>query len=388
MRRLIASESVTEGHPDKICDRISDEILDALLRSDKDSRSACECCCKGNFLLIMGEVTSKAEIDYEKIARDAIKNIGYDREELGFDYKNCRIKLLIDKQSPDIARGVDSSLEHGTTKADFDEIGAGDQGMMFGYATNETDTLMPLPVALAHGLAEKLAEVRKNGGLDFLRPDGKAMVAVEYEDDKPKRVDTVVLSAQHDDTVDIGTLREKIMSRVIKAVIPAEYTDGDTKYYINPTGRFVVGGPEGDSGLTGRKIIVDTYGGVVPHGGGAFSGKDATKVDRSAAYFARYVAVNLVSAGLCDRCEIRLAYVIGKANPVSVDVDTFGTGKLPDDVLTEIVRNNFDFRPKAIIENLGLKAPIFAKTADYGHFGHKEYSWEKPDKAEILKKYV
>jgi len=388
MRRFFTSESVTEGHPDKVCDRISDSILDAILAQDKNARVACECCCTENFLLIMGEITTTAKVDVAEIARKTIKEIGYDKPEYGFDYKTAEIKVLLNTQSPDIALGVDNSMEEKEGGNDFDKIGAGDQGLMFGYASDETEEYMPLAIVLSHRLCKRLAEVRKNGELSYLRPDGKAQVTVEYDGSTPVRVDAVVLSTQHNPDVDMEVLRADMLEKVIKKIIPSKFIDGNTKYYINPTGRFVIGGPKGDSGLTGRKIIVDSYGGYIPHGGGCFSGKDATKVDRSATYYARYVAKNLVAAGLCKECEIQIAYAIGKANPVSVDVNTHGTGKLDDAKISEIVKKVFDFRPMAIISNLGLNAPQFAVTANYGHFGNPAYRWEQTDKTEELKRFI
>lgn len=388
MKRLFTSESVTEGHPDKVCDQISDAILDAILAEDKNARVACECCCTENFLLIMGEITTVAKVDVEKVARDTIRKIGYNKEEYGFSADDAEIKVLLNRQSPDIALGVDNSLEEKAGGSDFDKIGAGDQGLMFGFASDETEEYMPLAMVLSHKLCKRLAEVRKEGKFSYLRPDGKAQVTVEYDDDVPVRVDAVVLSTQHDPDVDMEVLRKDMLEEVIKKAIPAKYLDEDTKYYINPTGRFVVGGPKGDSGLTGRKIIVDTYGGFIPHGGGCFSGKDPTKVDRSATYYARYVAKNIVAAGLAKYCKIQVAYAIGKANPVSVDINTHGTGKLTDERLSEVVKKVFDFRPLAIISNLKLNAPQFEKTASYGHFGNPEFSWEKTDKTEELKKYL
>ncbi|HOO22569.1 MAG TPA: methionine adenosyltransferase [Clostridia bacterium] len=385
MKRLFTSESVTEGHPDKICDRISDSILDAILAQDKNARVACECCCTTNFLLIMGEVTTTAKIDVEKIARDTIKDIGYDKDEYGFNYKNVEIKVTLNKQSPDIAMGVDASLEGRSTQELLDKTGAGDQGMMFGYATNETEQFMPLAIVLSHKICERLAEVRKNGTLSYLRPDGKAQVTVEYDDDEVARVDTIVVSAQHDPDVDIEKMRLDIIEKVVKPVVDENLIDEHTKFYINPTGRFVVGGPMGDSGLTGRKIIVDTYGGYAPHGGGCFSGKDPTKVDRSAAYYARYAAKNLVASGICSRCQICVAYAIGKANPVSIDVNTFGTGVVDDDRIIEIVKDVFDFRPQAIINNLKLTEPQYALSSSYGHFGRDTFNWERIDKAEEIR---
>lgn len=388
MRRLFTSESVTEGHPDKVCDQISDAILDAILKEDKNARVACECCCTENFLLIMGEITTTAKVDVEKVARETIKKIGYDKPEYGFDYNTVRIEVLLNTQSPDIAMGVDSSMERRAGGDDFDRIGAGDQGLMFGFATDETEEYMPLAIVLSHKLCKILADKRKSGEIPYLRPDGKAQVTVEYDGNTPSRVDAVVLSTQHDSDVDIEVLRKDMLEKVIKEGIPEKYLDENTKYYINPTGRFVVGGPKGDSGLTGRKIIVDTYGGFIPHGGGCFSGKDPTKVDRSATYYARYVAKNVVAAGLCKQCEIQIAYAIGKANPVSVDINTHGTGVTDDGRLSEIVKSVFDFRPMAIISNLNLNAPQFAGTASYGHFGNGNYRWEQTDKVEELKKYL
>ncbi len=388
MRRFFTSESVTEGHPDKVCDRISDSVLDAILAQDKNARVACECCCTENFLLIMGEITTTAKVDVAEIARKTIKEIGYDKPEYGFDYKTVEIKVLLNTQSPDIALGVDNSMEEKEGGNDFDKIGAGDQGLMFGYASDETEEYMPLAIVLSHKLCKRLAEVRKNGELSYLRPDGKAQVTVEYDGNTPVRVDAVVLSTQHNPDVDMEVLRADMLEKVIKKSIPSKFIDGNTKYYINPTGRFVIGGPKGDSGLTGRKIIVDTYGGFIPHGGGCFSGKDATKVDRSATYYARYVAKNLVAAGLCKECEIQIAYAIGKANPVSVDVNTHGTGITDDAKISEIVKKVFDFRPMAIISNLKLNAPQFAVTANYGHFGNPAYRWEQTDKTEELKRFI
>lgn len=387
MKRLFTSESVTEGHPDKVCDQISDAILDAILAQDPAARVACECCCTANFLLIMGEITTTAKIDVESIARDTIKKIGYDRTEYGFDYKSCRIEVLLDKQSPDIAMGVNSSTEHRLSLDDFDLTGAGDQGMMFGYATTETEEYMPLAIMLSHRLCKRLAQVRKEKILTGLRPDGKAQVTVEYDGDDVKRVDTVVVSTQHDPDADLAFLRREIIEKVIQNVIPAHLIDGGTKFLINPTGRFVVGGPAGDSGLTGRKLIVDTYGGVIPHGGGSFSGKDATKVDRSAAYYTRYAAKNLVASGICSKCEIQVAYAIGTARPVSVDINTRGTGKTDDGTISEIALKVFDFRPRAIIKNLGLDAPQYSECAAYGHFGREQFAWEKTDKAEEIRSY-
>lgn len=388
MNRLFTSESVTEGHPDKVCDQISDEILDAILEKDCAARVACECCCTEDYLLIMGEITTVAQIDVEKVAREKIKEIGYDKDEYGFNYKTVKIDLRLNKQSPDIAMGVDNSLEHKNGGDKYDLIGAGDQGLMFGFASDETEDYMPLAIVLSHKICKKLADVRKSGEIKYLRPDGKAQVTVEYCDGKPLRVDAIVLSTQHEPDVDMNKLREDMLEKVIKKAVPSELIDGNTKFYINPTGRFVVGGPKGDSGLTGRKIIVDTYGGFIPHGGGCFSGKDPTKVDRSATYYARYVAKNLVAAGICKRCEIQVAYAIGKANPVSVDINTYGTGVKSDEEIAKIVNTVFDFRPLAIIDNLKLNRPQFVATASYGHFGNPDFSWEQTDKAEELKKYL
>ena len=388
MKKFFTSESVTEGHPDKVCDNISDGLLDAILSVDPMARAAIECSAAFDTLLIMGEVTTTAEIDYEKKAREIIKNIGYD---LGtFSYDKCKILVAIHRQSPDIAMGVNASLEK-KTDGDNDEaaqLGAGDQGMMFGYACRETEELMPLTLSLSHKLAKRLTDVRKEGILTYLRPDGKTQVTVEYVDGKAKRVDTVVVSSQHDGEVRQETLRVDIKKFVIDEIIPAELMDENTKIYINPTGRFEIGGPEGDSGLTGRKIIVDTYGGRCAHGGGAFSGKDPTKVDRSAAYYCRYIAKNLVAAGLADEVEIQVAYAIGVATPVSVFVDSHGTGKIDDEKLAEVIAKEFDLRPYAIISTLDLRQPVFAQTAAYGHFGREGFAWEKTDKAESLKKYL
>ena len=386
---LFTSESVTEGHPDKICDRISDGVLDAILAQDKNARVACETCATTGMVLIMGEITTTANVDIPAIARDVIKETGYDNSDYGFDYKTCAILTTLDKQSPDIAMGVDNALE-GRDNNEFD-TGAGDQGMMFGYACDETKELMPLTISLAHALSKKLTAVRKSGEIPYLLPDGKTQVTVEYnEDGTPSRIDTVVVSSQHKADVTQEQLRADIIEKVIKTTVPASLLDENTKMLINPTGRFVVGGPQGDSGLTGRKIIVDTYGGVGRHGGGAFSGKDPTKVDRSAAYAARYVAKNIVAAGLADKCEIQLSYAIGVARPTSIMVDTFGTGVLEDDKLVEIIRENFDLRPAGIIQMLDLRRPIYKQTAAYGHFGRNDLDlpWEKLDKAETLKKYL
>ncbi len=388
MKRFFTSESVTEGHPDKVCDQISDAVLDSILAVAPESRVACETVVTTGMVLVMGEVTTSATLDIPTIVRNTVKEIGYTNPESGFDYRSCSVLVTLDRQSADIAMGVDSSLEHKDNGADYDRIGAGDQGMMFGYACNETAELMPMPIMLAHKLSQKLTEVRKSGALDFLRPDGKSQVTIEYDGDKVKRVDAVVLSTQHSEDVSIEELRSSLKELVIDVVIPAELMDSDTKIYINPTGRFVIGGPQGDSGLTGRKIIVDTYGGYAPHGGGAFSGKDPTKVDRSAAYYARYVAKNIVASGLADKCELQLAYAIGKAQPVSILVNTFGTGKLADDVLVEALPTIFDFRPKAIIDALDLTKPQYKKTASYGHFGRDCFSWEKTDKIAELKRLI
>lgn len=386
MKRFFTSESVTEGHPDKVCDRIADGILDELLKQDKFTRSAVECCAAYDTLFITGEVTSKAKVDYKKVARDAIKEIGYDFG--GFAFDKCDIIEKIHGQSPDIALGVDSSLENKSGGELFDLIGAGDQGLMFGYACRETKELMPLPIVLAHRLAFALTAARKEGRLKYLRPDGKTQVTVEYDGNKPVRVDTIVVSTQHTEEVAQEEIAEGIKKEVIGRAVPAEYLDKNTKYFINPTGRFLIGGPEGDSGLTGRKIVVDTYGGRCAHGGGSFSGKDSTKVDRSATYMARYLSKNVVAAGLADEIEVQIAYAIGVANPVSVFVNTFNTGKLPDDKIAEIIQKEFDLRPAAIIETLGLRNPIYAKTSSYGHFGREGFPWEKCDRVEALKKYL
>ena len=391
---LFTSESVTEGHPDKICDAISDAILDALMEQDPMSRVACETAVTTGLVLVMGEITTKAYVDIQKIVRETIREIGYDRAKYGFDCDTCGVITAIDEQSPDIAMGVDRALEakeHTMSDEEIDAIGAGDQGMMFGYATNETEEYMPYAIAMAHKLVRRLTEVRKNGTLTYLRPDGKSQVTVEYgEDGKPKRLEAVVISTQHDAAVTQEQIHEDIKKYVIDAVVPADMMDENTKIYINPTGRFVIGGPQGDSGLTGRKIIVDTYGGYARHGGGAFSGKDCTKVDRSAAYAARYVAKNIVAAGLADKCEIQLSYAIGVAHPTSIMVDTKGTGRLSDEKLVEIIRENFELRPAGIIKMLDLRRPIYKQTAAYGHFGRNDLDlpWEKLDKVDLLKAYL
>ena len=389
MKKFFTSESVTSGHPDKLCDRISDAVLDEFLKQDKKARVACECSAAKNFLLIMGEITSTAKVDVKEVAKRVIKETGYDFKGSAFSSDNVEIAVKLNKQSPDIAMGVDNSLEAKDKSSDeFDKIGAGDQGIMFGYAVRETEELMPLPVMLSHKMCERLEFVRKSGLLPYLRPDGKGQITVEYDGGTIKRVDTVVLSSQHDESVTTDKLREDLKKFVIDAVIPKNLLDDNTKFYINPTGRFEIGGPEGDSGLTGRKIIVDTYGGKAPHGGGSFSGKDPTKVDRSATYMARYVAKNLVASGLCDECLIQVAYAIGVARPVSVMVNTFGTGKLSDEYLAEIVLKEFDLRPAAIIEKLNLLNPVYFRTASYGHFGRNGFTWEETDKAQDLKKYL
>jgi len=390
-RHLFTSESVTEGHPDKICDQISDSILDAILSKDANARVACETTVTTGLVLVAGEITTSTYVDIPKIVRETIQGIGYTRAKYGFDAETCAVLTSIDEQSADIAMGVDQALEAREgqmTDAEIEAIGAGDQGLMFGFACNETQELMPLPISLAHKLARRLTEVRKNDTLSYLRPDGKTQVTVEYDENgKPVRVDTIVISTQHHPDVTWEEIDRDLKEHVIKAVVPAELMDGETKFFINPTGRFVIGGPQGDAGLTGRKIIVDTYGGYARHGGGAFSGKDATKVDRSAAYAARYVAKNIVAAGLADKAEVQLAYAIGVAQPVSISVDTFGTGKVSEDVLVELVRNNFDLRPAGIIKMLDLRRPIYKQTAAYGHFGRTDVdlSWERTDKAVALK---
>ena len=393
-KRLFTSESVTEGHPDKICDNISDAVLDALMAQDPMSRVACETAITTDYVMIMGEITTKADIDYEKIARETIREIGYDDDAKGFNCDTCKVNVLLDQQSADIAMGVDKALEakeNQMSDAEIEAIGAGDQGMMFGFASNETEEYMPYPISLAHKLTKKLTEVRKDGTLGYLRADGKSQVTVEYDNDgKPVHIDAVVISSQHSDDVSQEQIHKDIRKYVIDPVLPEELVDDRTKYFINPTGRFVIGGPNGDSGLTGRKIIVDTYGGYARHGGGAFSGKDCTKVDRSAAYAARYVAKNIVAAGLADKCEIQLSYAIGVAQPTSIMADTFGTGKVSDEKLVGIIRENFDLRPAGIIKMLDLRRPVYKQTAAYGHFGRNDLdlSWEKLDKTEILKKYL
>ena len=393
-KRLFTSESVTEGHPDKICDQISDAILDELMRQDPMSRVACETSITTGLVLVMGEITTKGYVDIQKTVRDTVREIGYDRAKYGFDADTCGVIVALDEQSTDIAMGVDKALEAKENKMSDEEIeaiGAGDQGMMFGFASNETEELMPLPISLAHKLTKQLTKVRKDGVLAYLRPDGKSQVTVEYdENDKPVRIEAVVLSTQHDPDVTQEQIHEDIKKYVFEPVLPKEMLDEDTKYFINPTGRFVIGGPHGDSGLTGRKIIVDTYGGYARHGGGAFSGKDCTKVDRSAAYAARYVAKNNVAAGIAEKCEIQLSYAIGVAQPTSIMVDTFGTGKIHDDKLVDIIRENFDLRPAGIIKMLDLRRPIYKQTAAYGHFGRTDLDlpWERLDKVDVLKKYL
>ena len=393
-RRLFTSESVTEGHPDKMCDAISDAILDALMEQDPMSRVACETATTTGLVLVMGEITTKAYVDIQKIVRETVREIGYDRAKYGFDCDTCGVITAIDEQSFDIAMGVDKALEakeNRMSEEELDAIGAGDQGMMFGYASNETEEYMPYPISMAHKLARRLTEVRKNGTLKYLRPDGKTQVTVEYDENgKPVRLDAVVLSTQHDENVTQEQIHADIKKYVFDEIIPADMVDENTKFFINPTGRFVIGGPHGDSGLTGRKIIVDSYGGTARHGGGAFSGKDCTKVDRSAAYAARYVAKNIVAAGLADKCEIQLSYAIGVAHPTSIMVETFGTGKLSEEKLVEIIRENFDLRPAGIIRMLDLRRPIYKQTAAYGHFGRNDLDlpWEKLDKVDTLKKYL
>jgi len=389
-RKFFTSESVTEGHPDKICDQVSDAVLDAILEKDPLARVACETVVTTGMVMIMGEITTDCYVDIPKVARDTIKEIGYDRAKFGFDCHTCSVITSIDEQSGDIAMGVDKSLEAKKANTDTLDHGAGDQGMMFGYACKETEELMPMPISLAHKLAKRLTDVRKDGTLKYLRPDGKTQVTVEYVDDKPVRVDTIVISTQHSDDVTLDTIYDDMIKYVVGPVVPEHLLDDNTKYYINPTGRFVIGGPQGDSGLTGRKIIVDTYGGYARHGGGAFSGKDPTKVDRSACYAARYVAKNIVAADFADKCEVQLAYAIGVANPVSILVDTFGTAKIPQEKIELAVKEVFDLRPAAIIRDLDLRKPIYKQTAAYGHFGRCDVSlpWEKCDRVDALKKAV
>ena len=387
---MFTSESVTEGHPDKMCDQISDAVLDACLEQDPNSRVACESAVKTGFVMLLGEISTKAAINYDQLVREVVNRIGYTRAKYGFDGTTCGVQVAIAQQSGDIAMGVDQALEAKEgemTEEDIEKVGAGDQGMMFGYACNETDTLMPMPIYYAHKLARQLAKIRKDGVVDWLRPDGKSQVTVEYEFGKPKRIDTILVSTQHDPDVSQEQIRETIIEHVIKPVIPEELMDDDLKIYVNPTGRFVVGGPQGDAGLTGRKIIVDTYGGMGRHGGGAFSGKDPTKVDRSAAYAARWAAKNIVAAGLADRCEIQVSYAIGVAKPLSVNVETFSTGKIPDEKIVELVNEHFDLRPGAIIRDLDLRKPIYSQVAAYGHFGRDDLNlpWERTDKAQLLK---
>ncbi len=391
MRRLFTSESVTEGHPDKMCDQISDAILDAILEKDPNARVACETATTTGMVLVMGEISTNCYVDFQKVVRNAVEEIGYNRAKYGFDCNTCSVLTSIDEQSRDIAMGVDEALESKAGQMNNDEAtGAGDQGMMFGFATYETEEYMPLPISMAHKLSRRLAEVRKNGTLSYLRPDGKTQVTVEYEDNKPVRIDTIVISTQHCPDVTREQIEKDLKEHVIAPIVPADLLDASTKYYINPTGRFVIGGPQGDSGLTGRKIIVDTYGGSGRHGGGAFSGKDPTKVDRSAAYASRWVAKNLVAAGVADRLEIQLAYAIGVARPVSIQIDTFGTGKLSEDKIVDIVNKVFDLRPSSIIKQLDLRRPIYKQTAAYGHFGRNDLNlpWEQLNKVEEIKKYI
>lgn len=391
MRRLFTSESVTEGHPDKMCDQISDAVLDSILEKDPNARVACETAVTTGMVMVMGEITTNCYVDIPKVVRKTVEEIGYTRAKFGFDCNTCAVLTSIDEQSPDIAQGVDEAIEkRGQEKEEIEAVGAGDQGMMFGFATSETEEYMPLPIAMAHRLSRRLAEVRKDGTLSYLRPDGKTQVTVEYEDERPVRIDTIVISTQHCPDVSQEQIYEDLMKHVINAIVPSELLDGNTKYYINPTGKFVIGGPQGDSGLTGRKIIVDTYGGYGRHGGGAFSGKDPTKVDRSAAYAARWVAKNLVAAGVAYKLEVELAYAIGVANPVSIEVDTFGTGKIPDDKIVEIIKEVFDLRPGAIIKELELKRPIYKQTAAYGHFGRTDLNlpWEKLSKVAQIRRYI
>ncbi len=388
MNKFFTSESVTEGHPDKICDQISDAVLDAILANDPMARVACETSVTTGLVLVMGEISTECYVDIQHIVRETVREIGYDRAKYGFDCDTCAVLTSIHEQSADIALGVDDSVEHRETGDEADKFGAGDQGMMFGYATNETEEYMPMAITLAHKLTRKLTEVRKSGLLPYLRPDGKSQVTVEYEDGKVKRIDTVVVSTQHSEQVSTEQLRKEVKKYVIEASLPTELIDENTKYYINPTGRFEIGGPHGDSGLTGRKIIVDTYGGSCPHGGGAFSGKDPTKVDRSAAYMARYICKNIVAAGLADECTLEVAYAIGVARPVSLFVNTKGTGKLPDDKIADIIEKEFDMRPASIIKTLDLRRPIYKATAAYGHFGRPEFPWERFDRVADLKKYL
>ena len=388
MNKFFTSESVTEGHPDKICDQISDAVLDAILANDPMARVACETSATTGLVLVMGEISTECYVDIQHIVRETIREIGYDRAKYGFDCDTCAVLTSIHEQSADIALGVDDSVEHRETGVEADKFGAGDQGMMFGYATNETEEYMPMAITLAHKLTRKLTEVRKSGLLPYLRPDGKSQVTVEYEDGKVKRIDTIVVSTQHSEQVSTEKLRSDVKKYVIEASLPACLIDEKTKYYINPTGRFEIGGPHGDSGLTGRKIIVDTYGGSCPHGGGAFSGKDPTKVDRSAAYMARYICKNIVAAGLADECTLEVAYAIGVARPVSLFVNTKGTGKLPDDKIADIIAKEFDMRPASIIKTLDLRRPIYKATAAYGHFGRPEFPWERLDRVADLKKYL
>lgn len=389
MKKFFTSESVTAGHPDKVCDNISDAVLDAILSQDSCARVACECSTTTNLVLIMGEITTTAKVDVKEVAKEVIREIGYTDENTGFSADTAEIIVKLNKQSPDIAMGVDSSQEDADGGDVYNKIGAGDQGIMFGYACKETEEYMPLPIMLSHKMCEKLEEVRKSGELTYLRPDGKGQVTVEYDKNgKPLRIEAIVLSSQHNESVTTEKLREDLKEKVIDKVFPKEYLDENTKYYINPTGRFEVGGPNGDSGLTGRKIIVDTYGGKCPHGGGAFSGKDPTKVDRSATYMARYVCKNVVASGLAEECQVQFAYAIGVANPVSVVVNTFGTGKVSDDILADIIVKEFDLRPSAIIEKLQLRKPVYRQTASYGHFGRDIFAWEKLDKVDDLKKYL
>lgn len=388
MQRFFTSESVTEGHPDKVCDQIADAILDEFLKGDPNSRVACEVAATTEFVLIMGEITSLAKVDVEKVARNTIKTIGYDNKELGFDGDNCEIKILLGQQSSDIALGVNNSLDYKLTDEEYDRIGAGDQGIMFGYASDETASYMPLAIELAHKFAKRLATVRKTGILDYLRPDGKTQVSVEYDGDKVKRIEAIVVSTQHNPDISMDLLRKDIKLHVIDAVVPANLMDSNTKIFINPTGRFVVGGPAGDSGITGRKIIVDTYGGYAAHGGGSFSGKDPTKVDRSATYYLRYVAKNLVAAGIAKRLEIQASYAIGKARPISISVNTYCTGNVPEDKIVSAINAIFDLRPKAMIDKLQLNKPTYFKAASYGHFGRNEFPWEKCDKVEEIKKFL